>query len=175
MAIEEKDITRSLIKSQQQQLNTISRIYDEICGIKSELFAVKDDVNLKFTHMQSMVKRVEDSVYIYYEEQKQLQSIVGEQANNLAQSYYNQDHIPWEEREDFGAEIRELAGWAMRKQWKSLKDCFKVTRYSSIRRVDFEDAVHFLKDFPMGGPFLAEFEREKEQRRKKQEREGKTP
>lgn len=160
------DVTRSLIQSQRQQITAIENMFDEICNIK-------DDVDTKFTLMGGMVKRIEDSVYIYYEEQKQLQSIVGKNANSVAQAHYSQEGIPWGCREDLGAEIRELAGYAIRKQWKALKDYFEVTRYPSIRRVDFERALQFLRDFPMGGTFIAEFERWKKQRLRKMEREAK--
>lgn len=168
MAIEERsvmNVTRSLIQSQRQQITAIENMFDEISNIK-------DEMNTKFALMEGMVKRVEDAVYIYYEEQKQLQSIVGERASDYAYVFYSQDDIPWEDREDYGAEIRELSGYTMRKMWKALKDRFDVSRYSSIRRVDFDAAVRFLKDFPFDGSFEAGFKKWKEQRQRKAEREA---
>lgn len=146
-------------------INRMELIEANVIGIQAQITNDKNEVS-------KILKQVKDSVYLYYEEQKQMQSLVGQQANNVAHERYNQDDIPWDEREDYGAEIRELAGYATRKQWKALKDRFEVTRYSSIRRVDFEAAMQFLREFPMEKPFLAEFEEWQEQRRRKQEREA---
>lgn len=156
-------LRHSLEKSKAQD-TALEAVINRMESIEGNVLAIRDEV-------AGVLKQVKDSVYIYYEEQKQLQSHVGKQANDLAQDHYNQDEIPREDREDYGAEIRELAGYATRKQWRALKDEFKVTRYSSIRRVDFDSAIHFLKDFPMGDAFIAEFKQWKEQRRRKQERE----
>lgn len=157
-------LRHSLEKSKAQDA-ALEAVINRMESIEGNVLAIRDEV-------AGVLKQVKDSVYIYYEEQKQLQSIVGKQADEVARDHYNQDEIPWEDREDYGAEIRELAGYATRKQWTALKDSFEVTRYSSIRRVDFDSAMQFLNDFPMDEAFKAEFERWKAQRTRKREREA---
>lgn len=155
-------LRRSLEKSKAQD-TALEAVINRMESIEGNVLAIRDEV-------AGVLKQVKDSVYIYYEEQKQLQSRVGKQANDFAQDYYSQDDVPWDDREDYGAEIRELAGYANRKQWKALKDSFEVTRYPSIRRVDFDAAMQFLKGFPMNSSFIAEFNKWKAQRARKKER-----
>lgn len=151
----------SLEKSKAQDA-ALEAVINRMQQIELNVLAVRDEV-------ADVLKQVKDSVYLYYEEQKQLQSIVKRQANEFASAYYSQEGVPWGERVDYGAEIREASGYAERSQWKALKDRYEVTRYSSIRRVDFEASKQFLKDFPMGEAFAVEFAKWLDQRRRKAE------
>ena len=157
MATNQMEVIRFNLKRQNEQADALIEVIDRV--EKSE-----SNVNDKFSKMSVMLDDVKDSVTIYYDEQKQLQSIVSKKANRFAKDYYDYD-------ENYGAEIRELAGYAIRIQWKLLKERFRLARYTSLRRVDFEDGKEFLGNIQLNDSFITNFKKWKAQKMKKQERE----
>lgn len=103
------------------------------------------------TNVTSMYQELKDSITILYAEQDTLKSIVSKAAYDAAKYHLIEEGegypTPGSALE---AQIREFAGFAMRHQWKLLKDHFKVTKYIHIRRIDFESAVRFLNGIQLG-------------------------
>lgn len=103
---------------------------------------IQEDVNNKFSEMSSMLQKVEDSVTLTYEEQKELQSIVFKLSINLAKESFNGEEVS---KDTFSKQV----GKFRRSIWKKLKEQMNVPRYSSIRRIDFEDSLKFVNSLKM--------------------------
>jgi hypothetical protein len=157
MAINQLEVLRHNLQTQNEQGKALVEMIDRVEGIES-------NVNEKYSEIKGMVTEVRDRVTIDYEGQQVLKSIVWKKSTSIAQSYY-------EYNDDYGAEIKELKGYATRHHWKLLKDYFRVTRYTSIRHVDFDKAKEFLKGIVVDKSFYDEYERWKLERAKKRERE----
>lgn len=103
---------------------------------------IKEDVDDKFSEMSSMLQKVEDSVTLTYEEQKELQSTVFKLSINLAKESFNGEAVSKKEFSDQVGKFR-------RSTWKKLKERMNVPRYSSIRRIDFDDSLDFVNSLKM--------------------------
>lgn len=110
--------------------------------ILNEVQEIKTDVDEKFSEMSSMLQKVEESVTITYEEQKELQSIVFKLSINLTKESIDGEEVS---KEIFNKQV----GKFRRSIWKKLKEKMNVPRYSSIRRVDFCDALYFINSLKM--------------------------
>ncbi len=98
------------------------------------------------TNVTAMYQELKDSITILYAEQDTLKSIVSKAAYDAAKHHLldeGQSYPVQGSAEE--AQIREMAGFGMRFQWKLLKDHFEVTKYIHIRRVDFRRAVSYLE------------------------------
>lgn len=108
---------------------------------------IESNVEYKFSEMKSMVQEVKDSVTLTYEEQKQLQTIVFKSSVDFAKQTF-EGVLLEPTKEEFLKEI----GKFRRAIWKKLKEKMNVPRYTSIRRIDFQDSLEFvsnlrIKDF----------------------------
>ncbi|HLR92345.1 MAG TPA: ORF6C domain-containing protein [Atopostipes sp.] len=157
MAINQMEAIKFNLKRQNEQANALIQVIERIEEIESNM-------NEKYVEVKDMVDEIRDRVYIEHEDQKELQSIVSKKSYAIAKEYFNND-------DDYGAEIRELAGYAMRHHWKLLKKHFNVTRYTSIRHVDREKAKEFVRNIRLDNVFLSGYEEWRLQRAKKRERE----
>src|SRR5690625_2218681 len=103
------------LERQNDQANALIQIIEKVEQIES-------NVNEKYSEVKEIVNEVRDRVTIDHEDQQELKSIVAKKSYAIANDYYG-------DKEEYGAEIRELAGYAIRRHWKMLKDYFRVTRY----------------------------------------------
>lgn len=97
------------------------------------------------TNVTAMYQELKDSITILYAEQDTLKSIVSKAAYDAAKHHLldeGQSYPVQGSAEE--AQIREMAGFGIRHQWKLLKDHFNVPKYIHIRRVDFDAALAFL-------------------------------
>lgn len=157
MAVNQLEILKHNLKTQNEHGRALVAVIERVEG-------VEDNVNEKYGEIKAMVTEVRDRVYIEHEDQKELQSIVGKKSYAIAGEYYNND-------DDYGAEIREMAGYAIRHHWKTLKKEFKISRYTSIRHVDRMRAKEFARNIELGKEFLNSYKKWKIQRIKKKQRE----
>jgi len=122
----------------QAQINAQQLMLNEIQQVKTDVEAIR-------TEMTTMYHDLKDSITILYAEQDTLKSIVCKAAYDAAKYHLldeGQTYPIQGSAEE--AQIREMAGFGMRYQWKLLKDHFCVSKYIHIRRVDFNAAVNFL-------------------------------
>lgn len=145
------------LKRQNDQAEALIKVIERVERIES-------NVNEKYAEVKEIVDEVRNRVHIEHEDQKILRSIVARNAYEIAREYYGNS-------DEYGAEIRELAGYAIRHQWKLLKNYFRVTRYTSIRHVDAEKAKEFVEGIVLDKSFLSEYEQWRYQRAKKRQRE----
>lgn len=122
------------------------------------LEAVINKVEQIETNVTSMYLELKDSITILYAEQDMLKSKVAGAAYDAAKEYLIEDGesypLPGTAEE---AEIREMAGYGMRYQWKLLKDHFEVSKYIHIRRIDFQNALTFLDSLILGDEFVQKY------------------
>lgn len=155
MAINQLDVLKHSLKTQNEQGKALIAVIERVESIER-------NVEDKYNEMAGMVTEVKNRVYIEYEDQKELQSIVAKKSQAIAKKKYG---------EGFEAEFRELVGYARRHIWKQLKDHFSVTRYTSIRHVDRDKAKEYVRGIELGQSFLMDYEQWRYQRAKKRERE----
>lgn len=121
----------------EQQLNISETQGTAIRALFQGLKEIQDDVAMKHEETQIMVQEVRDSITLIDREQFELQEIVRKKSYELAKRI----HV------DGGDKFRELVGKYRRMMWSKLKERFEVARYSHIRRIDFDDALDFAKNF----------------------------
>ncbi|MHA7963576.1 ORF6C domain-containing protein [Paenibacillus sp. CAU 1782] len=98
---------------------------------------IKEDVAEKYEEVQIMVQEVRDSVTLTDRECYDLQDAVRKTSARLTKDRYKESDL----------EFKALVGKYRRMIWSKMKEHFEVAKYSHIRRVDFDDAVHFVKTF----------------------------
>jgi uncharacterized protein YoxC len=98
---------------------------------------MQDDVSEKFEEVQIMVQEVRDSVTLTDRECYDLQDAVRKTSGRLTKDRYKETDL----------EFKALVGKYRRMIWSKMKEHFEVAKYSHIRRVDFDDAIHFVKTF----------------------------
>ena len=95
------------------------------------------EVNEKVEEVQMMVQEVRDSVTLTDTECFQLQNLVHKKSNTLTKDRYKETD----------EKFKDMVGRYRRMVWSKLKSRFEVVKYSHIRRIDFEDAVEFVREF----------------------------
>lgn len=115
---------------------------EQMIEILNEVQSIKGDVDEKFTEMSVMVQEVRDSVTLTYEEQKELQGIVFSISNSFAKESFEGEDVS---REEFSKQV----GKFRRSIWKKLKERMNVPRYSSIRRIDYQESIEFVRSLRM--------------------------
>lgn len=125
------------LERQNEQGEALVEIIKHVEGIES-------NVESKFAEMSYMVKEVRDSVTLTYEEQKELQQKVFKTSVEFAKDVAGESLVEID-KETFLKEV----GKFRRSIWKKLKERMNVPRYTSIRRVDFEEALIFVSDLKM--------------------------
>ncbi|WP_458123389.1 ORF6C domain-containing protein [Paenibacillus sp. Z3-2] len=108
-----------------------------IRGLWDGMKQMQDDVAEKVGEVQMMVQEVRDSVTLTDAECYQLQSLVRKKSNALTKDRYKESD----------EKFKDLVGRYRRMVWSKLKDRFEVAKYSHVRRIDFDDAVEFIKEF----------------------------
>ncbi|WP_017687931.1 ORF6C domain-containing protein [Paenibacillus sp. PAMC 26794] len=108
-----------------------------IRGLWDGMKQMQDDVAEKVGEVQMMVQEVRDSVTLTDAECYQLQSLVRKKSNSLTKDRYKESD----------EKFKVLVGRYRRMVWSKLKDRFEVAKYSHVRRIDFDDAVEFIKEF----------------------------
>lgn len=159
MAVNQMEVLKHNLKTQQTQGEALIEVIERVEHIESNM-------NEKYSEVKSIVNEVRDRVTIEYEDQQVLRSIVSRRSGKVAKYY-------WGDFDKYGAEIREMKGHATREHWKQLKEYFRVTRYTSIRHVDFERAKEFLNHVKLDKSYIEEYEQWRYQRIKKKQREQK--
>lgn len=108
-----------------------------IRGLWDGMKQMQEDVAEKVGEVQMMVQEVRDSVTLTDAECYQLQSLVRKKSNSLTKDRYKESD----------EKFKVLVGRYRRMVWSKLKDRFEVAKYSHVRRIDFDDAVDFIKEF----------------------------
>ncbi|WP_339307632.1 ORF6C domain-containing protein [Paenibacillus sp. FSL R5-0519] len=108
-----------------------------IRGLVDGIRQMQEDVAEKVGEVQVMVQEVRDSVTLTDAECYQLQSLVRKKSNLLTKDRYKESD----------EKFKDLVGRYRRMIWSKLKERFEVAKYSHVRRIDFDDAVDFIKEF----------------------------
>lgn len=123
------------IVERQLQLTEAQRV--AIRGLWDGMKQMQDDVAEKVGEVQMMVQEVRDSVTLTDAECYQLQSLVRKKSNGLTKDRYKESD----------EKFKDMVGRYRRMIWSKLKERFEVAKYSHVRRIDFDDAVDFIKEF----------------------------
>ncbi|MDK8188826.1 ORF6C domain-containing protein [Paenibacillus sp. UMB7766-LJ446] len=108
-----------------------------IRGLVDGIRQMQEDVAEKVGEVQMLVQEVRDSVTLTDAECYQLQSLVRIKSNALTKDRYKESD----------EKFKDMVGRYRRMIWSKLKDRFEVAKYSHVRRIDFDDAVDFIKEF----------------------------
>lgn len=108
-----------------------------IRGLVDGIRQMQEDVAEKVGEVQMMVQEVRDSVTLTDAECYQLQSLVRKKSNALTKDRYKESD----------EKFKDMVGRYRRMIWSKLKERFEVAKYSHVRRIDFDDAVDFIKEF----------------------------
>jgi len=128
-----------LIKFSLQRQNEQGQALVEVINYVETL---SGDMQEKYEQTNLMLKEVRDSYTITYEEQKELQATVFSKSIALTKEYFEgQTHT----KEEFSKQI----GSFRRAIWKKLKELRDVPRYTSIKRVEYDDSLIFVKSLSM--------------------------
>jgi hypothetical protein len=108
----------------------IRALFEGLKQLRSEVKEDKEEV-------QMMVQEVRDSVTLTDQECYQLQYAVRMKSNELTKHRFKETD----------EKFNDVVGRHRRMMWSKLKDRFSVAKYSHIRRIDFDDALDFAKNF----------------------------
>ncbi|MGE6578968.1 ORF6C domain-containing protein [Paenibacillus xylanexedens] len=108
-----------------------------IRGLVDGIRQMQEDVAEKVGEVQVMVQEVRDSVTLTDAECYQLQSLVRKKSNTLTKDRYRESD----------EKFKDVVGRYRCMIWSKLKERFEVAKYSHVRRIDFEDAADFIKEF----------------------------
>ncbi|MNC15699.1 ORF6C domain protein [compost metagenome] len=108
-----------------------------IRGLVDGIRQMQMDVTEKVEEVQMMVQEVRDSVTLTDAECFQLQTLVHKKSNSLTKDRYQESD----------GKFKDTVGRYRRLVWSKLKSRFEVVKYSHIRRIDFDDAIEFVRDF----------------------------
>lgn len=148
------------IQRQNEQGNALVQVIDRVEEIESNM-------NKKYDRMSGMLKEVENRVHLEDADADKIKSIVGKKSHEVAKRKYP-------DTKEYGAEYRELVGYARRHVYKKLKGYFNVTKYTAIRHVDREKAFDYVESIVLDGSFLHDYEQWRHQRIMKKKRELET-
>jgi len=98
---------------------------------------MQEDVSEKFEEVQVMVQEVRDSVTLTDTECYNLQQAVRVRSCKLTKDRFKETD----------GDYKSMVGKYRRLMWSKLKEHFEKARYSHIRRVDYEEAMLFIKEF----------------------------
>ncbi|MEK3867829.1 MULTISPECIES: ORF6C domain-containing protein [Paenibacillus] len=114
----------------EQQGAVVRSVFEGLGAIKDEMIVQKEEVLMA-------LQEVRDRITLDDVEQWNLQQAVKSRSNALTKDRYKESDV------SFNA----LVGKYRRLIWSKLKDNFSVAKYSHIRRIDYDDAVEFIKTF----------------------------
>ncbi|OME55157.1 ORF6C domain-containing protein [Paenibacillus odorifer] len=114
----------------EQQGAAVRMLFDGMVAIKSEMAEDKEE-------MKMMVQEVRDSVTLIDAECDLMQQAVRLKSIELTKHRFK----------DSNMKFNEMVGRCRRMIWSKLKENFSVAKYSHLRRIDFEDAIEFVKNF----------------------------
>lgn len=129
---------------------------------------VKNDMDEKYQHTFQMLKEVKNRIHLEEGDCLKIKSLVAKKAHRISKKR-------WGNLQDYGAEYREMVGFARRTVYKKLKHYFNVNKYTQIRHIDRDEAFRFVDSIMLGSEFLMEYEKWREQRIKKELREKQSP
>ncbi|OMD29929.1 ORF6C domain-containing protein [Paenibacillus odorifer] len=114
----------------EQQGAAVRMLFDGMVAIKTEMAEDKEE-------MKMMVQEVRDSVTLIDAECDLMQQAVRLKSIELTKHRFK----------DSDMKFNEMVGRYRRMIWSKLKENFSVAKYSHLRRIDFEDAIEFVKNF----------------------------
>lgn len=114
----------------EQQGAAVRMLFDGMVAIKTEMAEDKEE-------MKMMVQEVRDSVTLIDAECDQMQQAVRVKSNELTKHRFK----------DSDMKFKEMVGRYRRMIWSKLKENFSVAKYSHLRRIDFDDAIEFVRNF----------------------------
>ena len=152
------------LQRQNEQGEAMVRLYQEMKGIKNDVTQMKSDIKEEYERFNQSVERMENSIELQGSDADAIKSIVHKKAHAIAK-------VKYPDIEEFGAEYRELVGYARREVYKNLKKHFNVNSYTRIRHLDAEKAIAFVESIVLGKSFLKNYEQWRMQRIKKRQRE----
>lgn len=152
------------LKRQNEQGNALVKTIERVEQIESNMNEKYEKTEVALGNMEDMLQEVNNRVTLEDEDARQIKSIVSKKASAIAKQKYP-------DIKEFGAEYRELIGYARRTVYKRLKQYFNVTKYTSIRHVDREKAKEYADSIKLDDSFLLDYEQWRQQKIKKEQRE----
>ncbi|MFS0837233.1 ORF6C domain-containing protein [Paenibacillus sp. 1P03SA] len=128
-------LEKALEKSKQQDA-AMEAVLEHMKMLHDNVFDMKTEVNERFVEMNILVQEVRDSVTLSNSECADLQSAVGKKSVQLTK-----------ERFEPGDDFLKLVGKNRNLIWKKLKQKFNVHKYIYVRRIDFQEALEFVKAY----------------------------
>lgn len=141
MSLVNQDSMLVMLENQLKQLDAQGManrmMLEEMKSVREDIQEMKMDVNEKFEGCQIMVQEVRDSITLIDAECDQMQAAVRSKSNELTKHRYK----------DSDLKFKEMVGKYRRQIWSKLKEHFSVAKYSHLRRIDFDDAIDFVRNF----------------------------
>ncbi len=123
-------ILEKQLQRQDEQGRALSTMFE---GIKS----MYSEFSEGMAEMKDMVQEVRDSVTLNNAECTMIHAEVARKSIGLAKDRYQDEDV----------EFQKIVGKYRRMTWKQLKLKFDVPKYNCIRRIDFDEAMKFVRDF----------------------------
>src|SRR5699024_8578548 len=118
-------------------------LYQEMKGSKNDVSQMKSDIKEEYERFNQSVERIKNSIELEGSDADEIKYIVNKKAHAIAK-------VKYPDIEEFGAEYRELVGYARREVYKNLKKHFNVNSYTRIRHLDAEKAIAFVESIVLG-------------------------
>lgn len=128
------------LKTQGQQGEILVRVLEEMDGIKSEVIGLKSEMETHVAESKSLYEKMSAQVTITYEEQREIVSLIHRLAVTFTRKHEQilqgtfSDNL-----------FKAWKGLFVRRMHSKLKERMNVARYTSIERVNYEEATEYLK------------------------------
>ncbi|WP_195971962.1 ORF6C domain-containing protein [Enterococcus gallinarum] len=127
------------LETQGKQSEALVSLLREMGNVKEEMIELKDEVKEHVNESRSLYEKMSEQVTITYEEQKELRSIVSKLAISLTEEHQKRQGKTYS-----GNLFKAWKGMFMSRIHSKLKKRMNVVRYTSIKRVDYDEALAYL-------------------------------
>lgn len=127
------------LETQGKQSEALVSLLREMGNVKEEMIELKDEVKEHVNESRSLYEKMSEQVTITYEEQKELRSIVSKLAISLTEEHQKRQGKTYSDNL-----FKAWKGMFMIRIHSKLKKRMNVVRYTSIKRVDYDEALAYL-------------------------------
>lgn len=128
----------------QMMLDQMTGFKNDVLEIRNDVVEIRNEVNEKVEAMSFMVAEVRDDIKLRDNEMYALQQEVFKKSIELSKINHDESD----------GDFKKYVGSYRRMIWSKLKVHFEVSRYPHIRRIDFNDAMLFVRTFNPEDYFL---------------------
>lgn len=134
----ELDALKFTLQRQDDQSKALQKVIEVISDTKNEIVDIKSEI-------KHDVQEIRDSITINYEEQQTIKSVIGTKAKKMTFEYFDKENLNTQNHDLFAKKYGQI----IQVIYRHLKNRFDVPRYTSIKRIEFNNSVSYLNSLSL--------------------------